>query len=130
MDVRTLTLSSRALADNEVVLSQELWASHLPSTITAVFYLRGGACAASVLCEARARLVHRLLASEYGGDTASGVPLLVLDPSDWHAPFGVDGAWADAAEDESIASVVSSSSTESVAEAVREARQQLARDVG
>jgi hypothetical protein len=71
---------------NELVFSFDVWSAQLPATVEAFFYPLAAECARVDDCEARTRRAHHAFTAAY---PQSAVPLLTLDPTDWHAPFAV-----------------------------------------
>jgi hypothetical protein len=70
---------------NEIIVSEQTWQSHLPSSFDAFFYPDTASCRASG-CERKTREAYRAFREDY---PASGVLLLTIDPMNWEAPFGV-----------------------------------------
>ena len=66
---------------NELVLDSATWVANLPHSVEAVFYPKG----CSKATEDRARTAHAAFVKHFGTET----PLLVLDVSNWEAPFSV-----------------------------------------
>lgn len=74
---------------NELILNSAKLNQRLPRSIMAFFFVKGTSPVTSDLGYAimlDAVQVHRAFLSEYGL-TESDVPLLILDPANWDAPF-------------------------------------------
>ena len=78
---------------DELVFDSKVFASQLPGSMEAVFFLEGADCGAESdgpKCEAYARSAHANIKREFGL-TDVQLPLVRLNPLDWKAPLS-DGA--------------------------------------
>ena len=72
-----------------------MWAASLPHTFLAFFYPSGERCERAPSCRARAEADHRRFESIFAPRESVRardehvLPLLVLDQTNWHAPFSV-----------------------------------------